>query len=410
MPTPRWVLPLVLLAGCHAKTPPAREARATASPASAPASKPAPVARRAPPATRTTPRLLTPLELHRAALVIDSHCDVPLRMLGQAGFDFGVRRRKGHTDLVRMKEGGLDAEFLAVFVYPKSFPGEKAWARTRLIFDAIHRAATRHPRRAGLALTAADVRASAAAGKIALLIGVEGAHALGQPRGQRAALERVRWMYGRGARYMTLTWMTSNLLAGSSGDAGRARGLKPLGRRVVRLMNDLGMMVDVSHASDPTFRDVLKVSRLPVLASHSAARSLADHHRNLTDDMLRALAKNGGAVCVNFFPGFLSNKWMRRWKKVRKLKGAPKPALPLKVLMDHIDHMVQVAGVDHVCLGSDFDGIPVLPRGLDDASKMSVITEALVRRGYKPDQIRKILGLNILRVMEANEKGAVTKP
>ncbi len=404
--TPRWGLLLVLLAGCRAAPPPATRAPKATVRASTPTSKPTSAA---PPAVvrKPRPQPLKPLELHHRAVVIDTHCDAPIRMLRNPAFDYGARQKKGHTDLERMKEGGLDAEFLVVFVYPKAFPGEKAWPRTRLIFDAIHRVAARHPQRSLLARTAADVRAAAAAGKIALLIGVEGAHAMGRLGSERRTLQRMRWMHRRGARYMGLTWMNSNALAGSSGDAGRTRGLSPLGRRVVRLMNDLGVMVDVSHVSDPTFRDVLKVSRLPVLASHSSARAVAGHFRNLTDDMLRALAKNGGAVCVNYFPGFLSDDWMRKWKKVRKKKGAKKPELPLKVLIDHIDHMVKVAGVDHVCLGSDYDGVPVLPVGLDDVSKLPAVTAALVRRGYKPGDIRKILGLNVLRVMEANEKGAV---
>jgi len=349
---------------------------------------------------------LTPRELHRAAIVIDTHSDATLRLVDEAGFRYGERSSRKHTDLVRMKEGGLDAEFLAVWIAPKKYPGARAWTRARAMFDAIHRTVSRNRDRAKLALNAADIRATAAAGKIALLIGVEGAHAIGRFDDAKLVLDRVRWMHRRGARYITLTWWNSNPLAGASGDKGKTRGLSSLGRRVVRLMNDLGMMVDVSHVSDATFYDVLKTSRLPVIASHSATRALSDHHRNLTDDMLRALAKNKGAVCVNFFAGFLSDQWLRKWKKVRKIKGAKIPELPLSVLVDHIDHVVKVAGIDHVCLGSDFDGVPVLPAGLDDASRMPVITAELSRRGYKAGDIRKVLGLNVLRVMEANEKGA----
>ena len=350
---------------------------------------------------------MTPLELHRAALVIDTHSDAPLRITDEAGFDYGKRSSKKHTDLVRMKQGGLDAEFLAVWVYPKRYPGAKAWVRARSMFAAIHRTIRDNPNKARMAHTAADIRTTAAAGKIALLIGVEGAHSIGRFDDTGVVLDRVRWMYRYGARYMTLTWMNSNPLAGSSGDSGRTRGLSPLGRKVVKLMNDLGMMVDLSHVSDRTFRDVLAISRLPVIASHSAARALAGHYRNITDDMLRALAKNKGVMCVNFFAGYLSDQWMRKWKKVRKKKGARIPVLPLGVLVDHIDHVVKVAGVDHVCLGSDYDGVPVVPAGLDDASGLPAITVELVRRGYKVEEIYKILGLNVLRVMEANEKGAV---
>lgn len=248
----------------------------------------------------------------------------------------------------------------------------------------------------------ADVRATVASGKIALLLGVEGAHAIGRFDDEQLVLSRVRRLHQRGARYLTLTWMTSNPLAGASGDGGRRRGLSPLGRKVVSLMNELGMMVDVSHASDRTFHDVLKTSRLPVLASHSGARALASHHRNLSDPMLRALARNQGAVCINFFAGFLSDRWMRQRRKLGRKRIAQIKPVPLSVLVDHIDHVVKIAGHRHVCLGSDFDGVPSLPAGLDDASRMPLITAELLRRNYTPTQIRNILGENVLRVMQAN--------
>ena len=275
--------------------PPAPVARGGVAPARASAAAPGAGAPRSM-GDRPAPRAQTPLELHRSALVIDAHCDAPLRMVGEVGFDYGKRQSRRHTDLVRMKEGGLDAEFLAVWVQPRRFRGARAWRQARRIFDAIHRTIRQYPSRAKLALTAADVRATVGAGKIALLIGVEGAHSIGRFDDRKVVLERVRWMYRRGARYITLTWMNSNPLAGSSGDVGRSRGLSPLGHEVVKLMNDLGMMVDVSHVSDATFRDVIKASRLPVIASHSNARALAGHYRNITDDMLRALTKNRGVV------------------------------------------------------------------------------------------------------------------
>ena len=404
---------LLLSAGCPAgKAPAARESRPASVHKRGVAPAGASAAARtstAPPSARPAnhkPRVKTPLELHHAALVIDTHSDAPMRMANIKGFDYGKRSSKKHTDLVRMKEGGLDAEFLAIWVNPKRYPGARAWVRAKKIFEAIHRNIRNNQTRASLALTASDIRSTVSAGKIALLIGVEGGHSIGSFGNPRVVLERVRWMHRRGARYITLTWMNSNPLSGSSGDSGRARGLSPLGRRVVKLMNDLGMMVDVSHVSDAAFRDVLQVSRLPVIASHSSARAVAGHYRNLTDDMLRALAKNRGVACVNFFAGFIDDSWMRRWKKLGKKARKRMPGPPLSKLVDHIDHMVKVAGVDHVCLGSDFDGVPVVPEGLDDASRLPAITVELARRGYKAADIRKILGQNVLRVMEANERGA----
>jgi membrane dipeptidase len=282
-----------------------------------------------------------------------------------------------------------------------------------------------------LARSVADVRSAAAANEIAFLIGVEGGHGLGDVPDERL-LARLREFYGRGARYMTLTWSNSNRLGGSSGDAGKTRGLTPFGLRVVKAMNDLGMIVDISHVSDATFFDAVKASTKPVLASHSSARAICDHPRNMTDAMIRAVADNGGAVCVNFGQDFLDQGWHDQWAAVQKSMGSaiadivkehpgdpkaveigfrPKyhalaaqlPRVPASRVVDHIEHIAKVAGVDHVCLGSDFDGIPLGPDGLDDVSKFPFITEELSRRGFSADDIRKILGENVLRVLAANE-------
>jgi membrane dipeptidase len=370
-------------------------------------------------------------ELHRSAIVVDTHNDVTQRLVLEDA-DLARPLPDAQTDIPRMRAGGLDAEFLSVWVPPELYPGEKAYTYSVAQLDAIDRLVSRNADVAVLARSVADVRSAAAAGKIAFLIGVEGAHGLGDVPDDRL-LARLREFYDRGARYMTLTWSNSNRLGGSSGDAGKARGLTPLGLRVVKAMNDLGMMVDVSHVSDATFFDAVKASTKPVLASHSSSRALCDHPRNMTDDMLRAVRDNGGAVCVNFGQEFLDDAWYRQWQTLRKSIGAelgklvaehpgdakavmlgflPRyralaaqlPRVPASRAVDHIAHIAEVAGVDHVCIGSDFDGIPLGPAGLDDVSKLPFITEDLSRRGFRPEDIRKILGENVLRVLEANEK------
>ena len=347
------------------------------------------------------------LALHRDAIVVDMHNDVTLRLIDDDDYDFGKRMPDGHTDLVRMREGGLDAEFMVVWVNPKRYRGEQAWTRAMAMFDAIESAAFENGNRAKLVRTAAELRSTTAEGKIALLVGVEGAHALGDGLSDELAIARITKLYDRGARYLTLTWMNSNALGGSSGDRGRSRGLTKLGRKAVHAMNDMGMMVDVSHVSDPTFFGTLEESRLPVIASHSGVRALHDHYRNITDEMLRAIAKNGGAACIVFYPGFLDGDWAAARRKARRAGKAPNIApLPLSKLADHIDHAVEVAGVDHVCLGSDYDGCAALPAGMENVSKLPALTAELVKRGYDAEDLRKILGGNVLRVLEANERGA----
>jgi membrane dipeptidase len=368
--------------------------------------------------------------LHRAAIVIDTHNDVTQRLVLEDA-DLSRPFPDAQTDIPRMQAGGLDAEFLSVWVPPELYPGEKAYAYSIAQFDAIDRLVSSSAGVAVLARTAAEVRSAAAANKIAFLIGVEGAHGLGDVPDEKL-IARLHEFYDRGARYMTLTWSNSNRLGGSSGDGGKARGLTPLGLRVVKVMNDLGMIVDISHVSDATFFDAVKASTKPVLASHSSSRALCDHPRNMTDDMLRAVRDNGGAVCVNFGQEFLDQAWHDRWSAVQKSLGGeigklvqehpgdpkavmrgfmPKyralaatlPRVPASRAVDHIEHIAQIAGVDHVCLGSDFDGIPLAPAGLDDVSKLPFITEELSRRGFSADDIRKILGENVLRVLAANE-------
>ncbi|MDP9000730.1 MAG: dipeptidase [Myxococcota bacterium] len=366
--------------------------------------------------------------LHRQAIVIDTHNDVTQRLVVE-GANLGNRLADGQTDLPRMREGGLDGEFLSVFVPPMLFPGEKAYARSLAEFDAIDRLVAANAESAVLARTAGAISAAAASGNIAFLIGVEGGHSLGEGTDDEL-LARLKVFYDRGARYMTLTWSNSNRLGGSSGDDGRDRGLTPFGQRVVAAMNDLGMMIDVSHVSDATFFDAVHASRLPLIASHSSSRALANRPRNMTDDMLRAVRDNGGIVCVNFGNEFLDAEWGKKlddlekaadirgmvkglasdptaaqlaiWHKLREL-SASLPPVPATRLVDHIEHIARIAGVGHVCLGSDFDGVPATPAGMEDVSKLPFITRELLRRGFSPDDVRKVLGENVLRVMDANE-------
>jgi membrane dipeptidase len=373
--------------------------------------------------------------IHRAAIVIDTHNDVTQRLVVE-GVDLARRLPDGQTDLPRMREGGLDAEFLSVFVPPTLYPGDLAYVQSLVELDAIDALVAANQSSVVLARTAASVRDAAAVGKTAFLIGVEGGHSLGEGT-DAEILQHLRVFYDWGARYMTLTWSNSNRLGGSSGDEGKGRGLTPLGGRVVAAMNDLGMMVDISHVSDATFFDAVHASRLPVLASHSSARALADRPRNMTDPMLRAVADNGGAVCVNFGPEFLDAEWAKQmdalqatagiaaifkehasdpkaartaiWHKLKTL-AASLPPVPASRVIDHIEHIAHVAGIDHVCLGSDFDGVAAAPMGLEDVSKMPFVTRELLKRGFSVEDVRKALGENVLRVMEANERGKAVIP
>ncbi len=420
---------LLTIAGCS--RPQEAQAPAAAAPALVPsataAAAPAlPVAEspKAPPESAA-------MALHRAAIVIDTHNDVTQRLVVE-GIDLSKRLPDGQTDLPRMREGGLDAEFLSVWVPPELYPKESAYAQALAQFDAIDRMIAANASSATLARTAAEVRKAAADGKTAFLIGVEGGHALGDaPEAEQ--LRRLRQFYDRGARYMTLTWSNSNRIGGSSGDKGKTRGLSPFGKRVVATMNDLGMIVDISHVSDATFFDAVHATKRPVLASHSSARALSDHPRNMTDDMLRAVRDNGGAVCVNFGPQFLDANWNKQhnaaiaaaaprfkaifekasadpkaaqiaFTKLYQQLGATLPRVPASLVIDNIEHIARVAGVEHVCLGSDYDGIPIGPEGLDDVSKLPFVTEELVRRGFGDSDVKKILGENVLRVLAANER------
>jgi len=379
--------------------------------------------------------------LHRQSIVIDTHNDITSPLLDD-GFDLGMRgddpkaKIKTHTDLRRMKAGGLGAEFFAVYV-GKEFVNKKpseggGSARKALdVIDIVLEQVRRHPESLETASTAADIRRIVKSGKIAALMGIEGGHAI------EDSLPALRMFYKLGVRYMTLTHTNTNDWADSEGDINNSsvshhNGLTDFGRNVIREMNRIGMMIDISHVADKTFYDVIATTSAPVIASHSSARAIANNPRNMSDDMLKALARNGGVAMVNFYDGFLDPKKAELAFRARamedelKVKYPTDPKrvqeeidawrkandpgkTPLSVLMDHIDHIVKVAGIDHIGIGSDFDGVPLtgLPEGMEDISKLPTLTYELMKRGYSDADIKKFLGENLLRVMAAVERIAL---
>lgn len=321
-------------------------------------------------------------KIHREAIVIDAHSDTALRML--RGATICVESQSGHIDIPRMLKGGVDAQFFAIFVHPR-ITGDEAVNRARQMIQLVKQTVESCPDKIGLATTASDIERLTAQGKIAALLGLEGGHAI------QGNIDTLKEFYGLGVRYMTLTWSNTNDFADASDGEKKWNGLNALGKQVVQEMNRMGMIVDVSHVSDKTFWDVMEITTAPVIASHSSCRALRDIPRNMSDDMMRAVAKNGGVVCINFFTRFLADTGEEGSAREREV--------PVDVLIDHIDHAIRVAGIDHVGLGSDFDGITAAPKGMEDVTGMPLITEALLKRGYRPDEVKKVLGGNMLRVI-----------
>src|ERR1041385_3087285 len=379
------------------------------------------------PNTSATP---DPLSIHQRAITIDMHADTVQRMLDEH-VDIEQQLSDGHFDAVRAKTGGLDAQFFSIWVEPQLFGGGGARAVKRADdqIAAIRALAEQHPETWVLATTATDIRRAASEGKIAALLGLEGGYAIDE------RLENVKRYYDLGVRYMSPAWSVSTSWAGSSGDdVGATRGLNEFGKNVVREMNRLGMMVDVSHVSDPTFWDIVNTSTAPVIATHSACRAIADVPRNLTDDMIRALAKTGGVVNVIFYPEHLEPGWSQKKKQVdaeiatmvqQAADAEPGDAVhkklardrvrqreylqrlpPVRVsrIVDHIDHIVKLVGVDHVGIGSDFDGVQITTADLGTVADLPNLTKELLRRGYSESDVDKILGGNMLRVMEATAR------
>ena len=372
--------------------------------------------------------------IHDSALIIDTHADTPQRFLDE-GFDIGSTdpNDRGHISLDKVRRGNLGAEFFSIWVDPETNQGNFA-KHTFDLIDSVYEQAARHPDRMMMAFSTADIERAHRDHKLAALMGIEGGHSI------EADMHLLRDYYRLGVRYMTLSWSNTNEWADSSGDINDPKiqhhnGLTDFGKQVVLEMNRLGMMVDISHVADKTFWDAIATTKAPVIASHSSARALVNAPRNMTDDMLRAVAKNGGVVQVNFFNGFIDENFrkaaeaqakdqaaaVKQYLDQMKAEGKPVnyievdrierewlaklPRPSLSALIDHIDHIAKVAGIDHVGLGSDFDGVSgATPTGIDSAADLPKITQALLDRGYSPDDIKKILGGNLMRVFGEVER------
>lgn len=365
-------------------------------------------------------------QIHFSSLVVDTHADTPQRLFFD-GFDLGSRDTDGSVDIFRLREGGVGAIFFALWV-PVEITGAAATERAWKLLDAVVRQIEIHGSDLALATSPEEVRKARTQNKIAVLLGVEGGHAIDND------LAVLREFHARGVRYMTLTHNAATEWADSSNDAPRHRGLTDFGREVIREMNRLGMLVDISHVSDRTFADVLETSRAPVIASHSCCRALCDAPRNLDDAMIKRVAAGGGVMHITFHVGFLSQEYAAASRAQGPDVAAQEQAVSAKFgeneaqslialqqladasvragklprvswerIVDHIDHAARLAGPDHVGIGSDFDGA-FMPAGMEDASKFPALTEGLLRRGYSEADIRKILGENTLRVMTEAER------
>jgi membrane dipeptidase len=372
--------------------------------------------------------------IHDSAIIVDTHADTPQRFLDE-GFDIGSTDPKdsGHISLDKARRGNLSAEFFSIWVEPETNKGQFA-RHTFDLIDSVYEQAARHPDRMMMAFSVADIERAHREHKLAALMGIEGGHSIEND------IHLLRDYYRLGVRYLTLSWSNTNEWADSSGDINDEKvqhhnGLTDFGTQVVLEMNRLGMMVDISHVADKTFYDAIATTKAPVIASHSSARALVNAPRNMTDDMLKAVAKNGGVVQVNFFNAFDDEDFRKaleaqskdqaaaQQEYINKLKAEGKtptyldtdkierewmakiPRPPLKSLIDHIDHIAKVAGIDHVGLGSDFDGVSgATPQGIDSAADLPKITQALLDRGYGEADIKKILGGNSMRVFGEVER------
>jgi membrane dipeptidase len=362
--------------------------------------------------------------LHRQVPLIDGHNDYPWAVRENVArdidrLDIARPQPSIHTDIARLKTGGVGGQFWSVYT-PSDYAGQTAVTATLEQIDIVHQMLRRYPETFELALTAADVERIFKRGRIASLIGMEGGHSIDN------SLAALRMFHQLGARYMTLTHSKNTAWADAATDTPQHGGLTAFGEAVVREMNWLGMLVDLSHVSPDTMADAIRVSDAPVIFSHSSARAINDVPRNVPDTVLQMLPKNGGVVMVTFVPGFLSPK-VTAWNALQTAEAArlqqqfpadeaarktgmdtwtkanPAPRATIADTADHIDHIRKVAGIDHIGLGGDFDGITSVPEGLEDVSKYPALTAELLRRGYSDDDVKKILGLNILRVMRGAE-------
>jgi membrane dipeptidase len=365
-------------------------------------------------------------QLHFSSIVIDTHTDTTQRFI-DGDFDLAPRNEKGSVDIPRMKEGGVDAIFFAVWM-PSKVRGPIAVERAQAQIDAVHAQVKKHSSDLVFATTADQIRAARAQNKIAILLGIEGGHMI------NSDLAVLRKFSAEGVRYMTLTHSGNCEWADSSTDKPAHNGLSPFGKQVIAEMNRLGMIVDVSHVSDKTFHDVLAISKAPVFASHSNCRALCDHPRNMSDEMIRELAAKGGIIQINFHVGFLSQEFRNAERADPKINQAialevqkrcgnkegcqliegdritreyveagKLPRVDWTKIIDHIDRAAKIAGIDHVGIGSDFDGAN-MPFGMEDASMLPKITNALLQKGYTEGDVKKILGENTLRLMADVER------
>jgi membrane dipeptidase len=368
-------------------------------------------------------------QVHAATFVFDGHNDLPWEMRTKAAGSFDKRdirqpQKEMHTDIPRLKAGNVGAQFWSVYVPADTAKKGTALAQTLEQIELVQEMLRRYPETFEQARTAADVARIQKAGKIASLIGVEGGHSI------EDSIENLRRLHKLGAGDMTLTHSDTLAWADSATDAGQSQGLSPFGEEVVREMNKLGMLVDLSHVSDETMKDAIRISRAPIIYSHSSARAIAKHPRNVPDDILKLVKENGGVVMVNFFPGFVVPKSAEIMAKMfdarRELRAKfpkeedyqsglkrweaanPYPAGTIHDVVDHIEHIAKVAGVDHVGIGSDYDGITKVPVQLEDVSTYPLITQELLNRGWKADDIAKLMSGNILRVMQRAEEVAKT--
>jgi membrane dipeptidase len=379
-----------------------------------------------------------PAKVHAEAIVIDTHADTPQRFVDEH-WNFTDPINGGMLNYDSAKKGNLNAQFFSIWVDPSQYPANASARRTLDLIDGTLEQVRKAPDRLKLCVTADEIVTAHNQGKFCVMMGIEGGHSI------ENSLGLLRDYYRLGVRYMTLTWSNTNDWADSSGDIDdptvkHHNGLTPFGKEVVAEMNRLGMMVDISHVADKTFWDVIEITKAPIIASHSSARALTQAPRNLTDDMLRAVAKNNGVVMVNFYPAFIDEQWRAAWNASKperekeqdaleaeyKAKGLPVPfeasdkidrkyaamigRAPFNSLIDHFDHVIKVAGIDHVGIGTDFDGIPVPPAEIDSAADLPKVTAALMARGYSAEDMRKLLGGNLLRVFRAVQAAADKHP
>jgi membrane dipeptidase len=374
------------------------------------------------------------LKIHRRAIIVDGHNDIPSPMVDD-DFDLAtnsVGKFHGdgdpyHTDLARFKASGITGEFFSIYVGGDSLKTGGAMRRAMDLIDATYREIEKHPGQLSMCTTAADIRRAKKQGKVCALMGIEGGYAI------ENSLYALRDFYRLGIRYMTLTHNVSHDWADAHRGEVKNNGLSDFGKEVVREMNRLGMFVDISHVSEKVMNDVLDVTTAPIIASHSGARAVNDHTRNVPDAVLKRVAKNGGVIMINFYPSFLDARTNKEENErsarlrpqmealraqfqndkaglndaIRKLEDAnPIYVADYKRIVDHIDHIKQVAGIDYVGIGSDFDGVPMLPAGMNGMEDLALVTYEMLKRGYSETDIRKVLGENFLRAFAQAEKVA----